>query len=322
MIARRTLLKAAGAALISAPAMAQAKLLRLIVGFPAGGVVDIVARELAEQLRDTLGGSVIVENRVGAGGRIAVTAVKTAEADGYTLLLTPSSMMTLYPSVFTTLPYDPLTDFAPISSVCMSTNALAIGAHIPARTMAEFIAWCKANPKEANYASPGAGSAPHLLGAQIAKAAGIDLLHVPYRGAPDILRDLYGGRLASFVTALANAVEPHRDGKLRLLLTTAESRSALLPDVPTAKEAGYPELTTEEWFGLFAPAQTPGDRVAALHAAVGKAVVSDAYKRAFGRVVLEPNVMTPSDFARRIRADIDHWKAATKALNYQPVSAQ
>ena len=321
MFNRRTFSLAGVAALIGAPALAQADTLRVVVGFPAGGVVDVVAREVAEALKATLGRAVIVENRPGAGGRLAVTAVKGAAADGNTLLLTPSSIMTLYPSVLSKLPYDTQADFVPVSTVCLSTNALAIGMHVPARTLAEFIAWCKANPKDANYASPGAGSAPHFLGAQISQAAGLDLLHVPYKGAPEILVDLYGGRIAAFVTALSNAVQPHRDGKMRILMTTGERRSALLPDVPTAREAGYGALTVTEWFGLLAPAATPADRVTALHTAVAKAVSSDSVKTAFGKLVLDPDALAPAEFANRIKADLARWAGVAKSLNYQRVDA-
>lgn len=321
MLNRRAFSIVGAAAVIGTPALAQTESLRIMVGFPAGGVVDVVAREVAEGLKTTLARPVIVENRPGAGGRLGVMAVKGAAADGNTLLLTPSSIMTLYPSVLSKLPYDTLTDFAPVSTVCLSTNALAIGMHVPARTLAEFIAWCKANPKNASYASPGAGSAPHFLGAQIAQAAGLDLLHVPYKGAPDILVDLYGGRIASFVTALSNAVQPHRDGKMRILLTTGERRSALLPDVPTAREAGYGALTGSEWFGLFAPASTPAERVTALHAAVAKAVNSEAVKAAFAKLVLDPDAAAPAEFANRIKADLARWASVAKTLNYQRVDA-
>ena len=321
MLNRRTFSVAAGAAVVCAPARSQADTLRIVVGFPAGGVVDVVAREVAATMKATLGRAVIVENRTGAGGRLAVMAVKGAAADGNTLLLTPASIMTLYPSVLSKLPYDTQTDFAPVSTVCLSINALAIGMHVPARTLAEFIAWCKANPKDASYASPGVGSAPHFLGAQIAQAAGLDLLHVPYKGAPDILVDLYGGRVAAFVTALSNAVQPHRDGKMRILVTTGDRRSALLPDVPTAREAGYGALTGTEWFGLLAPAATPADRVTALHAAVAKAIASDPVKAAFGKLVLDPDALAPAEFANRIKADLARWAEVAKALNYQRVDA-
>ncbi|KNZ31517.1 MAG: hypothetical protein AD742_16060 [Methylibium sp. NZG] len=321
MINRRHFTLAAGASAFATGSLAQSDVLRIFVGFPAGGVVDVVARELGEALKATTGRTVIVENRPGAGGRLGVMAVKAAAPDGNTLLLTPSSIMTLYPSVLNKLPYDTLIDFAPVSTVCLSTNALAIGMHVPARTLSEFIAWCKANPKDATYASPGAGSAPHFLGAQIAKAAGVDMLHVPYKGAPDILVDLYGGRISAFVTALSNAVQPSRDGKMRILLTTAERRPTALPDVPTAREAGFPALTATEWFGLFAPAATPASRVSAMHAAVEKAVATDSVKKAFERLVLDPEATGPAEFATRIRADLVRWAGIARALDYQRVDA-
>ncbi len=320
MLNRRRFIVASGAACLSLPTFAQSEVVRIMVGFPAGGIVDIIARELAEAIRPHLGGrAVIVEARAGAGGRIAVGAVKAAAADGNTLLLTPSSIMTLYPHVFNKLAYDPQKDFVPVSTVCMSANALAVGMHVPVKTLAEFIAWCKANPKDATYASPGAGSAPHFLGAQIASAAGVEMLHVPYKGAPDILNDLYGGRIASFVTALSNAVQPHLGGKMRVLVTTSPKRSSLLPDVPTVAEAGYPQLTGMEWFGLFAPAGTSAERVGGLEAAVAKAVASDRIKEAFAKLIMDPASSSSAEFARMVKADLDRWAATARALKYQPV---
>lgn len=322
MLTRRIFTAFSATAAVGAPAFAQSDALRIVVGFPAGGIVDVIARELGEAMKPHLGGrSVVVEAKPGAGGRIGVATVKSAAPDGNTVLLTPSSIMTLYPHVFNKLGYDTQKDFAPVSTVCLSANALAVGMHIPVKTLGEFVAWCKANPKDATYASPGAGSAPHFLGAQIASAAGVEMLHVPYKGAPDILNDLYGGRIASFVTALSNAVQPHIGGKMRVLVTTSPKRSAVLPDVPTAAEAGYPQLTSLEWFGLFAPAGTNPERVAALNAAVTKALTSDRIKEAFGKLVMEPSASSPADFARTIKADTDRWGATAKRLNYQPVDA-
>ncbi|MEN9768570.1 MAG: hypothetical protein RLZZ180_200, partial [Pseudomonadota bacterium] len=273
-------------------------------------------------MKPHLGGrSIVVEAKPGAGGRIGVAAVRTAPADGNTVLFTPSSIMTLYPHVFSKLGYDTLKDFVPISPVCLSANALVVGMHVPVNTLSEFIAWCKANPKEATYASPGAGSAPHFLGAQIASAAGVEMLHVPYKGAPDILNDLYGGRIASFVTALSNAVQPHLGGKMRVLVTTSPKRLGLLPNVQTVAEAGFPQLTGVEWFGLLAPAGTDPGRVAALSAAVAKAMTSDRIKEAFGKLVMEPTSSSSAEFAKTIKADTDRWGVIAKRLNYQPVDA-
>ena len=318
MVSRRHFNTAAGLALLGAPAFAQPDVVRIMVGFPAGGVIDVIARELGEALKPFLNGrNVIVENRPGAGGRIATAAVMAAAPDGNTLLFTPASIMTLYPHVYRKLPYDTVQDFAPVSTVCLSNNALVVGNHVPVKTVSEFIAWCKANPKDATYASPGAGSGPHFLGAQFAQAAGVEMLHVPYKGAPDILNDLYGGRIASFVTALTNAVQPHKDGKMRILVTTAEKRSAQLPDVPTVREAGFPQLTMTEWFGLLAPAGTPGDRVVMLHASVQKALMTEAIQKSFANRVVEPLALAPNELAARIKSDIARWGQTARSLNYQ-----
>jgi tripartite-type tricarboxylate transporter receptor subunit TctC len=322
MFNRRQFIAATGTASFSLPSFAQTDTLRIVVGFPPGGIVDIIARELAEAMRAHAGGrTIIVEPKPGAGGRIGVNTVKAAAADGNTLLLTPASIMTLYPNVFNKLSFDPVKDFVPVSTVCMSANAIAVGMHVPVKTLAEFITWCKANPKDATYASPGAGSGPHFLGAQIASAAGIEMLHVPYRGAPDILNDLYGGRIASFVTALSNGVQPHLGGKLRLLVTTAPTRSSVLPDVPTVAEAGFPQLTNREWFGLFAPAGTSAERVNALSAVVAKAVASDRIKEAFAKLIMDPASSSSAELAKMVNADLERWQKIARALKYQPVDA-
>jgi len=319
MLSRRSFSIFSAATILGAPAVAQTDTLRIVVGFPAGGIVDVIARELGEAMKPYLGGrAIIVESKPGAAGRIGVAAVRNAPADGNTLLFTPSSIMTLYPHVFSKLGYDTLKDFVPISPVCLSTNALVVGTHVPVNTLGEFIAWCKAHPKDATYASPGAGSGPHFLGAQIASAAGIEMLHVPYKGAPDILNDLYGGRIASFVTALSNAVQPHLSGKMRVLVTTSPKRLALLPNVQTVAEAGFPQLTGVEWFGLFAPASTHSGRVAELSAAVAKAMASDRIKEVFSKLVMEPTSSSSAEFAKTIKADTDRWGVIAKQLNYQP----
>jgi tripartite-type tricarboxylate transporter receptor subunit TctC len=147
------------------------------------------------------------------------------------------------------------------------------------------------------------------------------MLHLPYKGAPDILVDLYGGRIAAFVTALSNAVQPHRDGKMRVLLTTGERRSGMLPDVPTARESGFEALTAKEWFGLLAPAGTPAARIAALHAATSTAVASDPVRQAFGKLVLEPHAASSTEFAALVKADLARWNTIARALNYQRVDA-
>jgi tripartite-type tricarboxylate transporter receptor subunit TctC len=322
MLNRRSFTVFGAAAALGGSALAQSDPIRIVVGFPAGGIVDVIARELGEAMKPYLGGrAIIVDAKPGAGGRIGVAAVKSAAPDGNTLLLTPASIMTLYPHVFSKLGYDTQKDFMPVSTVCNSANALAVGTHVPARTLGEFISWCKANPKEATYASPGAGSAPHFLGAQIATTAGIEMLHVPYKGAPDILNDLYGGRISSFVTALSNAVQPHLGGKLRVLVTTAPKRSGLLPDVQTAAEAGFPQLTGMEWFGVFAPLGTSTERVAMLNAAIGKAVASDRIKEVFSKLVMEPASNSSDEFARTIKVDTDRWGVIAKRMNYQPADA-
>ena len=241
--------------------------------FPPGGSLDVVARLLVEHMKG-YAPSLIVDNRPGAGGRIALEALKSGEPDGSLLALTPGDQVTLFPHVYQKLSYDTLRDFVPVTTVCTFPFLLAIGPMVPSNvtTLAQFIEWCRANPKLATYGSPGAGTRPHFLGVTLARAAGIEFVHLPYKGGAPAIQDLLGGQIPATISVFANAFPHVQSGSLRALAITAPQRSPLLPNVPTAREAGYPGMEAVEWFGLFAPAKTPIDIVSALHAAVQQAL--------------------------------------------------
>jgi len=249
---------------------------RIINGFPAGGTADATSRRVAEKMGGTpySKNAAVVENKPGAGGRIACEVVKSAPPDGSTLLLTPYSCMSIYPHIYRTLPYDPFRDFVPVSIAAVMTHALTVGPMVPAsvRTVRDYLAWAKANPDKANYGSPAAGSTPHFLGALLGLSTNTDLKHVAYRGSAPAVADMIGGNLASTSTPTGDALANHRAGKVRILATSGARRTPFTPDVPTYAEQGFAELTTEEWFGFYAPARTPANVVASANAAINQAL--------------------------------------------------
>ena len=264
---------ASGAAALAMPAFAQRAPVRIFVGFPAGGLPDLVARALAEQFRKSFDVTVLVENRAGANGRIAGQAVKAGPADGTTFLVAPASNIVHIPHVYSDLGFDPMTDFVPVAQTLENDFAFACSARIPPTTLQEYATWAKANPGQSTFGSPGAGSSPHLMGLQIARALGMPLAHVPYKGSNFALTDLQGGHIASMVSVTSFLLPSMKAGSLRVLATTGNNRSA--PTVPTFKELGIPQLTLTEGTWLLAPAKTPQaviDRysAAAIEAVKGK----------------------------------------------------
>ena len=265
MITRRDLLtvSAAGVAFFAAGlvqrAVAQplARTAHILTGFTPG-MQDALARLIAGQMND-YAGTIVVEARPGAAGRIAVEAVKTAEADGTVMLFAPLGFMMLFPHVYRTLRYEPR-DFTPVSTVASTPTLLTVGPKVPGdvRTLADFVAWCRANPKQATYGTAGAGTTLHFLGAMLGRTAGFEFLHVPYQGNGSI-QDLLKGEIASAIMPVGSSLGLVRSGDLRALATTGPHRSPFLPAVPTVGEAGYPSLEDLTWYGIFVPAKTPAE---------------------------------------------------------------
>lgn len=292
---------------------------RILVGFPPGGSADVVTRLLIDQLR-TYASAIVVDNRPGAGGRMALNALKAAPADGTAMVVTPGSMIVIYPHVYKSLGYDPLTDFIPVSSVCASPFLLSVGPMVPAevKTVADFVAWCRANPKLASYGSSGAGTMPHFTGVMLARDAKLAFEHVPYKGAAPAMQDLLGGQVAANIGVLANALPHIQAGALRALATSGATRSSFLPNVPTFAESGYPKLEAAEWFGVFVPAGTPAKTVDALNKAVRDALATEQTKAGLTRLSFEPASSSPTEFAAMIKADMEKWGEIVRASGFTP----
>jgi tripartite-type tricarboxylate transporter receptor subunit TctC len=293
---------------------------KIINGFPAGGTADATSRRVAERLGGTAYAKTpaVVENKPGAGGRIACEVVKGANPDGSTLLLTPYSCTAIYPHIYSRLPYDPVKDFAPVSIAAIMTHALTVGPMVPAsvKTLKDFLAWSKENPGKASYGSPAAGSTPHFLAALLGLNGGVDLKHVPYRGSLPAIADLVGGNLAAASTPTGDALANHRAGKVRILATSGAQRTPFTPDVPTFAEQGFGELTTEEWFGFYAPARTPAGVITNANAAINAALKDKSVVDALALMGLVARGSTPAEMAKSQRDENTRWGPLVKKIGF------
>ena len=308
---------AAGLGLTRAPAQTLNKLVRVIVGFPAGGGTDITARVLAEALQGRYANTIIVENKPGASARLAVEFVKNATPDGTVMLFTPDFPMTLYPHSFRSLSYDPVTDFIAVGPAAKGMLTFVVGPAVPAevKTLTDFVQWCKANPATANYATTSAGGTPHFTGVMLAMAAGVKMTPVHYRGGAPAIQDLVGGHVPASINPVSEVIEFAKAGSPRILAVTGAKRTPFLPDVPTMKEAGY-DVVVESLSGLFLPAKTPDDIVAALSTALRDATRSKDMIDNLAKFGTEPTFMTPAEFGAAIKAEIARWAPVVKASGF------
>jgi tripartite-type tricarboxylate transporter receptor subunit TctC len=290
---------------------------RIVFPFAPGGSGDALARLMAERIRVALNRPVIVENRTGAAGRIGVQAVKAAPPDGNTLLLSPIAPMAVYQHVYKSLPYDPIADFQPLSQLGTFDFGVAVTPRLPARSLKELVDWTRGNPVQANYGSPAAGALPHFLGVMFARAAGIDLRHVTYRGSAAALADLVAGQIPIVFTTVSDLVELNKAGRIRVLATSDRKRSPSLPEVPTFRESGY-ALQATGWYGMFAPAGTPGDVVERLNKAIVAAVHASEVRERLSALGLQPTGTSVADFATIQKADSELWAPAVKASGFTP----
>lgn len=297
---------------------------KIINGFPAGGTADATSRRIGEQLRGSsyTPNSAVVENKPGAGGRIACETVKNAAPDGRTLLLTPYSCTAVYPHIYTKLGYDPFKDLMPVSIAAVMHHGLAVGPMVPAtvRTIRDYVAWCKANPDKASYGSPAAGSLPHFLGALLSNYTGVPLTHVPYRGSVPGVADLIGSQLASMFTPSGDFLANHKAGKIRLLATSGPTRSPFSTDVPTFAEQGFPELTTEEWFGFYAPARTPDNIIENANAAINATLKSASVISSLGTFGLVAAGSTVREMDKSQRDAYFRWGPLVKHIGFTGMS--
>lgn len=290
---------------------------KIVVGSPPGSVLDYFARQMADAIHPGYARNAIVENKTGASGQIAISTVKSSAADGTAILVTPMPMMGIYPHTYKKLPYDPRVDFIPVSMGAVFDLTLAIGPLVPAgvKDLGDFFAWCRANPEQASFGSPASGSTPHFIGSMAARAAGVTLTHVPYRGPTPAVGDMLGGQIAAACSTVGDFL-PYVDGKARLLATTGLTRNRFVPQVPTFVEKGFPDIVLDDWFGVFLPAGTASAHVQRLNAALEKALADPAIARAMAIRGIEPKWSSPEALAARLEADSRRWGPIVKALNF------
>ncbi len=293
---------------------AQSPTTKLVVGFAPGGSVDLTARALAEAMRDSLGRSIVVENRPGASGRFAPEAIRQARPDGDTLMLVPHGPMTLFQWLHRQLRYDPVKDFTPIGRVCVVDYALTTGSATPAKTVAEYLQWAQSPSNKAAYGSPGAGTIPHFIGQGLVQKTRTDMVHVPYKGSALTMVDLMAGNLSLGVSPLPDAVEHHRNGRVRVLATTGSQRNPVLPDVPTLKESGI-DLVVDGWYGIYGPAGMADAPWQALTRALEAAITKQAdffHKNAMRGAYLKPEAL-----AQLQRTEAAQWEPWVKASGFK-----
>lgn len=282
------------------------KPIKLVVPFAPGGSVDIVGRILAQSLGEELKQSIVVENRAGAGGNIGFEAVAHAKPDGYTLLMA-SSNLAVNVSLYRTIGYDPLKDFAPISLVALQPNVLMVHPSLPVKTVSELIAYAKANPGKLNFGSSGIGASQHLAGELFKSRAGVDMVHVPYKGGGPAMADLVSGRIQLMFETIPSSMSYVRSGQLRAIAVTTEERSAQLPDVPTVRET-VTGVVSRGWLGVAAPAGTPQPIVDRLNGAIHKVIALPEVAKRLSDLGLQVKVSTPAEFSSFIASEVKDFR--------------
>lgn len=308
---------ALAAATLAVPALhAQERTVKILVGFPPGGSADVIARLMAEKMRASLGQNVIVDNKPGAGGRIALGEVKRAAPDGQTLVLSPSGALVIQPWLYSNLGYDPVKDFTAISRVSTFDFAVTAGPAAPAGDIKAVMAWMKANPAKANYGTSGAGTVPHFAGQLLGQAAGVPMTHVAYKGGAPAAQDLIGGQVPLMVDTASETIEHHKAGKVRILAVTGETRTKALPDVPTLREAGI-NIAADAFFGLYGPAGMAPDVVARIDRAVAEALRAPEVQEKIYSFGLVPNHAGPAALAATQAEHLKRWEAPIKASGFK-----
>ena len=322
-IDRRRLIQASAALLLPgaaglARAQAPFETVRIVTGFPPGGTSDTISRRVAAKMAPGYGRSVVVENRTGAGGQIAVQAVRTMPADGTAILQTPMSMLGVYPHIYRKLPYDPVADLTPATLGATFDFGFAVGTAVPdsVRDLPGFLAWCKANPDKANFGSPAAGSVPHFIGVLLGRSAGVDLKHVPYRGTQPAILEMIGGQLQSVSGPIGEFTQHVAAGKCRLLAATGATRSRFAPNTPTMLEQGLRDMAFSEWFGFFLPGKAAPEVVQRANAALRAALAHKDTVDGLAVMGLEATSSTPAELGARLKADTERWGPIVKSIGF------
>ena len=291
--------------------------IKIIVPTPPGGPVDAVARVLAHALSPIVGQGVIVDNRAGAGNTIGSKEAALAEPDGYTLLFSSASGLVIAPMLHRQAGYDPITSYEPIALVAESSNILVVNPSVPAKSVPELVAYAKANPGKVNFSSGGVGVLPHLIGEMFKARAGIDIVHVPYRGGGPSIADVMGGQVELTFEGTSVLLPLIQAGKLRALAVTSAKRVPQLPDVPTMIESGFPGFSSTSWTGLLAPSKTPPAIIANLNAQVNLALKSPEFTAALAAISSEPIGGPPQALTDVIKADVAKWAPIVNSLHLQ-----
>ena len=293
------------------------KTLRVIVGFPAGVSIDVVTRILTDKMKDELKRPVIVDNRPGAGGRLAAELLKAAAPDGNTDMVTPIVVPVLAPMVFNKLGYNPETDFAPVGKVCDFSFALAVPANGPVKTLKDYAAWLKANPQQANFGSPAAGSLPHFFGVMIGSALNVEMVHVPFNGGAALQSAVLGGHAPAGIDVVMEWQQNAKAGKVNVLATSGNQRSKVMPDVPTFKEQGFPDAVGQGWFAMYAPAKTPASAIDEINKALNKALATPEVRERFAALGLEAGGGSAADLQKTMVDDAKRWGPIVKKSGFR-----
>jgi tripartite-type tricarboxylate transporter receptor subunit TctC len=301
----------------AASAVAQDGPIRILVGFAPGGESDVIARLLVDRMRTSLGVPVIVENRPGAGGMLAAEALKNAAPDGKTLMIAPIAVTVFAPLTHANIRYDPIKDFAPVSLAANFQMALAVGPGSPAKTLPEYIAWVRATPTKATYGVPLAGGPTHFFGVMLARATGVDLAAVPYKGSAPFVNDLVGGQVPAGITVLSQLLKLNDAGKVRVLATSGSQRSPVAPDIPTFKELGFAAIEGTGWQAFHTTAGTPRETIDRLALAIASAIKAPEVSERLVALGLEPVGSTPDELARRVAEDTAKWAPIVKASGFR-----
>jgi tripartite-type tricarboxylate transporter receptor subunit TctC len=301
-----------GASAALAQSAYPAKPVRLIVPFPPGGAVDYYARTVQNRLAETLGQTIVIENRAGAGGMIGAELVAKSPPDGYTLLIGNIAALAMNVGLYAKMPYDPVKDLTPVMRTVAVDYVMVVHPSVPARTVAEFVNYAKANPGKLSYGSAGAGSAPHLSTELFKQRAGIDLVHIPFKGGGPMVTDLLGGQIQMVIADQANLMPHVKAGKLRALAVGTLVRSPVYPDLPTIAESGYPGFEARAWQGIAGPAGLPPDIVRQLQSSIAKVMAMPDVRARLVEGGLDPIVSSPEEFGEFIRAEIAKWSKVAK----------
>jgi tripartite-type tricarboxylate transporter receptor subunit TctC len=321
MLYRRTFLTASVTAL-ALPAHAQApwpsKPIKLVVPYAPGGSTDVVGRVIAEYLGQRLGQNIVVENRPGKGASIGTSQVAKAAPDGYTLLTSNISSFAIAPPLYGDLDYDPVNDFTHITLASFNPSVLVVNPSFPAKTLAEYVAYAKANPDKLAFATSGPGSSNHILGTMLGLVSNTKLVHIPYRGAGPAMQDVMAGNVPSMFDSLPSAAPHIKAGKVRALAVSGAERNPSFPDVPTMKEQGYPALVSYSWFGLSGPAKLPAPIVERLAAEMQVVLKNPDVIKRWQEIGAESSTMTPAEYTAFVKTELEKATAAVKASGAKP----